>query len=153
MQAGNTASTMLLLGVPRSSAPENPKIATPPTRKPRFTPPMCSKHHAYGHVLVPPTLPCRNFGFPGGGPKIAQVATQTRFLGLHFLVQISSPRRDPKNPRFAPPGGGLRSARGYFFGLIFVVFWGLGGVGSRDVFSTRFLNVFSSFFALLWLLP
>ena len=142
MQAGNTASSMLLLGPGIPDAPETTKIATPLTRKRRFYPSMYSKHHPWWVALVPPTKPGRSFSFPGGGPKFAQDAEKNNFLGLRFLVEISTPRRDPQNRRFWRPGR--------VPGCPGVPFWGhfwcfLGSL--RSCFSRRF---FAPFFGRLF---
>ena len=57
---------MLLLGPCNPDAPENSKIATPPTRKRRFYPSRCSKPQGGGHGQSHPPCPGRNFGFQGG---------------------------------------------------------------------------------------
>ena len=99
----------------------------------------------------PPTLPVPGFWFPRGGIKSLKTRKKTIFWASVFWSKFRPLAGTPKIDVSGVPGGS-RGAREYRFGVILGVFGGLSGLVFLDVFLLRFLDAFSSIFAILRLL-
>ena len=141
MQAGNTASSMLLLGPGIPDAPETTKIATPPTRKRRFCLSRCSKPQGERPGQSHPPCRCRIFGFPGAAeirPRRGKnLFFRLPFFGRNFDPSPGAPKSTFLASREGPgvPGSTVVGSFLVFFGVSPVLF-----------FSTFFCSVFWTLF-------